>query len=246
MNIYPAIDLKSGACVRLYQGCYDKVTVYQKDPVLLAQSFAEQGARILHVVDLDGAKQGSSINLDLIEKITKESGLQIQTGGGIRTEEQIRDLLNKNIARVVLGSVAVLQPNVVKNWLQEFGGEKIVLALDIRMDENNFPKLALHGWQTESEKNLWDLLDEYQDTPLKHVLCTDIHQDGTLQGPNLKLYQDCVKRYSQLHFQASGGIGHLKDLRELSAVPVAGVIVGKALYENKFTLPEALNEVTVC
>ncbi len=240
MNIYPAIDLKAGQCVRLLQGDYDQVTIYQNDPILVAQEFAAQGATHLHVVDLDGAKQGQSENFSIIEKIAHESPLQIQTGGGIRTKQQVENILQKGIQRVVIGSIAVLQPKEVKSWLREFTGEKIVLALDVRINDDNIPIAALHGWQTPSEKTLWELLDDYQDSGLKHVLCTDILCDGMLQGPNIDLYQQCVKRYPTLSFQASGGVSSLHDLQALVKIPVAGVIIGKALYENKFTLKEAL------
>ena len=155
-------------------------------------------------------------------------------------------MLKCGIARIILGSVAISQPATVKEWLAEFGSERLVLAFDIRMDNNQYPQLALYGWQTASEKNLWQLLDEYQHSPLQHVLCTDISRDGTLQGPNVDLYQQCVKRYPSLSFQASGGVSTLQDLTVLAHIPVASAIVGKAFYENKFSLPAALNEVASC
>ena len=243
MNIIPAIDIKSGECVRLYQGCYDKITTYSNNPVAVAKSFAEQGAQLLHVVDLDGAKQGNSVNLALIKQMAQETGLNIQTGGGIRTKQQVAELLEVGFARVVLGSIAVTSPEEVSTWVQEFGYERITLALDIRMNDN-LPQLAIHGWQTASLLSLWELLDKYP--TIKHVLCTDIQFDGTLQGPNINLYKEAVKKYPSIHFQASGGIGSLKDLDLLSSIPVASVIIGKALYENKFSLRDAFNEVSVC
>lgn len=246
MNIYPAIDLKSGKCVRLTQGDYQAVTQYPIDPIILAKSFAEEGATILHVVDLDGAKQGASINFDMIKKINQESGLRVQTGGGIRTKQQVKEILESGICRVVLGSIAISQPETVKEWLAEFGGERIVLALDVRLDAENIPRPALHGWQTQSEKSLWDLLDDYQESELQHVLCTDIQCDGMLQGPNINLYQQCVARYPNLKFQASGGVSSLADLKKLSIINLAGAVVGKALYENKFSLQDALLEVQTC
>jgi phosphoribosylformimino-5-aminoimidazole carboxamide ribotide isomerase len=246
MNLYPAIDIKSGECVRLYQGRYDSVTVYEQNPLIQASKFKQDGATQLHVVDLDGAKQGKQVNFDIITKLAQQSGLKIQMGGGIRTRQQICDALNVGINRVILGSIAVSRTKDVKEWLCQFGGDKIVLALDIRFDSTHLPKLAIHGWQTSSETTLWQLLDEYQDTPLRHVLCTDISHDGTLQGPNISLYQECVKRYPSIEFQASGGVAELADLKALSAIPVAGVIVGKALYANKFTLKAAIEEASQC
>ncbi|HEV2614243.1 MAG TPA: 1-(5-phosphoribosyl)-5-[(5-phosphoribosylamino)methylideneamino]imidazole-4-carboxamide isomerase [Gammaproteobacteria bacterium] len=235
MNIYPAIDLLNGQCVRLYKGSYDHVTVYESDPLKMAQLFAQQGAKNLHIVDLDGAKAGQAVNLEIILAIKKNTDLIIQTGGGIRTYEQAKNILNKNIDRIIVGSVAVSNPSEIKNWIREFGPEKIVLALDVRNE-----KLAVHGWEADSEKSLWELLDEYQDSGLKHVLCTDINLDGTLSGPNVNLYKSCVNNYPDILFQASGGMSNLNDLSALAKIPVSGIIIGKALYENKFTLSEAL------
>lgn len=236
MKIYPAIDIKNGQCVRLYKGSYDHVTVYETDPLSMARQFADAGAAYLHVVDLDGAKEGKSINIDIILKIKNNYNLIIQTGGGIRNDEQARTLLNKGIDRIVVGSLAVANPSEIKRWLGEFGPERIVLALDVRHE-----KLAVHGWQSNSEMTLWELLDEYKNTGLKHVLCTDIDKDGTLTGPNIGLYKTCVEKYPEILFQASGGISQLEDLNQLKHIPVSGVIIGKALYENKFSLAEALN-----
>ncbi len=246
MNIYPAIDLKSGKCVRLYQGSYNHVTQYDENPITQATSFAAQGAKTLHVVDLDGAKEGAPVNLDLIVKIKAAAGANIQSGGGIRTKKQANTILTAGIDRIIVGSIAISKPDEIKGWIAEFGPEKIVLALDIRLDELNVPKLALHGWLTPSEKSLWDLIEEYQNSGLKHVLCTDIGKDGTLSGPNFSLYQECVQRYPDILFQASGGISQLQDLQELSKIPVSGAIIGKALYENKFTLLQAISEVNKC
>lgn len=246
MNIYPAIDLKSGQCVRLYQGQYDQITLYNDDPINLAKSFAEQGATWLHVVDLDGAKNGESIHLDLILKIKKESGLHIQTGGGIRTKLEINKMLQNGIDRIILGSIAVTKPDEVKSWLNVFGEEQIALALDVKIDKAMNPILAIHGWQTTSHLTLWKLLDDYQDSLLKHVLCTDIARDGTLMGCNIDLYKECLKKYPSLCFQASGGIHNLSDLRALSSIAISSVVIGKALYENKFSLRNALDEVAIC
>lgn len=238
MKIYPAIDLKQGQCVRLTQGSYEHVTVYHTAPLAVAKSFEEQGASMLHVVDLDGAKEGKSINHEIIATIARETNLKIQTGGGIRTKQQVQAMLDKNISRVVLGSTAIKNPNEVKQWIEEFGAERIVLALDVRINNDNDPMLAVHGWQVASEKSLWRLLEEYQDAELKHVLCTDIQRDGLMQGPNLDLYQQCVKRFPSINFQASGGVSCMNDLDELKKIPVAGVIIGKALYENKIFIKD--------
>ena len=248
MKIYPAIDLKSGKCVRLFQGDFEQVTAYSSDPIAVAKSFAEQGANFLHVVDLDGAAQGQlqHSHLDLVLKIIAETGLQIQLGGGIRNEEYAKQLIDNGISRIVLGSIAIAEPEKVKEWLHTFGLDQIVLALDIRKNAQNDPMLASHGWKKASELNLWKLLDKYRDTPLQHVLCTDIDRDGTLQGPSIDLYKECIQRYPELHFQASGGISVLTDLRALADIPVSGAVIGKAIYEKKFSLNEAFIEVDKC
>lgn len=237
MKIYPAIDLKSGQCVRLHQGSFDQVTAYNNDPLSVAKDFAKQGATHLHVVDLDGAKSGQSAHTGIIVQIARETNLQLQVGGGIRTQAQIETLLEQGISRVILGSVAMLQPDLVKQWLEIFGADKIVLALDVRLNEKGEPQLASHGWQSDTHISLWDLLDTYGDT-VSHILCTDIDCDGTLQGPNIALYEMCQSRYPHLQFQASGGIGTLDDLKKLAKIPVAGVVIGKALYEERFTLAD--------
>jgi phosphoribosylformimino-5-aminoimidazole carboxamide ribotide isomerase len=243
MNLYPAIDIYAGKCVRLYQGCYQQATIYADDPIVVAKQFAEAGATYLHVVDLDGAKQGVSINQQTALAIAKLTQLPMQFGGGIRTCAQIATLLEAGIARVVLGSISVLQPQQVKNWIKEFGTEKIVLALDVRFNELNQPLLALYGWKQNSMCGLWQLLDEYNDAGLRHVLCTDIQRDGTLAGPNINLYMQCIARYPSLLFQASGGVSSLEDIKKLSVTGVAAAIMGRALYEKNFTLQSALSEV---
>lgn len=236
MKLYPAIDLLNGKCVRLYKGLYDQSTVYDNNPLSMALKFAEQGAKNLHVVDLDGAKSGQAVNLDIIINIKKNTDLIIQTGGGIRTRDQANTILNSGIDKIIVGSLAVSNPSEIKSWIKGFGAERIVLALDTRNE-----KLAVHGWEAESEKSLWELLDDYQDSGLMHVICTDINLDGTLEGPNMNLYKIAVKKYPDILFQASGGISNLRDLKKLSEIPVSGTIIGKALYENKFTLREALD-----
>jgi phosphoribosylformimino-5-aminoimidazole carboxamide ribotide isomerase len=246
MKIYPAIDLKSGTCVRLYKGSFDNVTSYESSPLSVAENFANEGADFLHMVDLDGAKEGSSKHTALILDIIQKTGLKVQLGGGIRDHAQLSQWLHNGVTRVILGSIAISEPEKVNMWLREFGAERIVLALDIRMNAANEPILASHGWQQNSGISLWHLLDLYQDSPLKHVLCTDIDCDGTLAGPNISLYQQCGQRYPALDFQASGGVSSLADLRALAQMQLSGAIVGKALYERKFSLNEALIEISAC
>lgn len=246
MIIIPAIDLRHGQCVRLYQGQFDQINVYHNDPVAMANAFAEQGSQWLHLVDLDGAKTGAVAQTDLILQIQKCGGLQIQIGGGIRSQTCITELLSNGIARVVIGSLAVSQPAQVKQWLREFGAERIVLALDIRYNAEGIPCVSTAGWQQDSDLSLWQVLDDYQDAGVVHLLCTSIERDGALSGPDLGLYQQCRQKYPDLQLQASGGIASLSDLRALQSIDVAAVIIGKALYEKKFTLSAALQEAGTC
>lgn len=246
MKIYPAIDIKSGQCVRLYQGSYEQVTAYSADPLTTAQQYANAGASCLHVIDLDGAKQKQPVNADLIIQIAQTTKLAVQTGGGIRTAEQINYYLDHGIARIMLGSIAMTEPTTVKEFIKTFGAEKIGLALDLRFDVNNIPILFMNGWQKSTAISLWELLTAYTAVGIQHVLCTDINCDGTLLGPNIELYAACVKYYPEIQWQASGGVSQLDDLQNLAAIPVTGVIIGKALYEKKFSLTDAIKVVQSC
>lgn len=238
MIVYPAIDLLAGKCVRLFQGNYSSATIYDENPVRVATQFAEQGFHTLHIVDLDASKSGKFCNLEMIGAIKQAIQINIQFGGGVRSREQVEQLFKIGVSRIVLGTIAFLQPNIVKQWMSEWGSERFVLACDIRLNEDNVPKLATQGWNITQQKSLWDFLTDYQDIEVQHVLCTDISRDGTLQGPNFDLYRECVARFPNIAFQASGGVRSLNDLNQLATIPVAGVIVGKAIYENKISLAE--------
>jgi len=240
MIIYPAIDMRGGRVVRLTEGRFDQETHYGDDPLAVAKGFAASGAQWLHVVDLDGAKDPAKRQIDLVAKLAQESGLQVQTGGGIRDAEQVEALLAAGAQRVIVGSLAVNTPDVVAGWIQRFGNNRIILALDVAIDSQGVPRLAVSGWQETSNVTLDDLLHFYRPHGLRHVLCTDISRDGKLTGPNSQLYADTVRKFPALQVQASGGVASLADLRVLRTTHVTGVIVGRALYENKFTLAEAL------
>lgn len=245
MLIYPAIDLHQGRCVRLYQGDFQQVQVYGSNPLALALAYAARGAKFLHVVDLDGARDGNCQHMKLIARIKQESGLLIQSGGGVRNEKQVVNLIANGIARVVIGSLAVTDPDQVKVWLNTFGADRISLAIDVRF-KNGVPLVAIAGWQEDSAQTLWDVLAQYRNTALKHILCTDISCDGTMQGPNLQLYREIKARYPDLSIQASGGIASLAHLRELAIIGLGGAVVGKALMEKMFTLERAIAEVGRC
>lgn len=240
MIIYPAIDLRGGRVVRLTEGRFDQEKSYGDDPLAVAQDFAASGATWLHVVDLDGAKDPAKRQTALVEEIARGSGLRMQTGGGIRDESQIAALLAAGAQRVIVGSLAAKQPELVRGWLKRFGSESIILSPDVRLDADGTPRVAAAGWQESTGVALDDFLNGFLAAGLVHILCTDISRDGKLTGPNSALYARLVKKFPTLQIQASGGVSSLDDLRVLKTTGSAGAIVGRALYEKKFTLKEAL------
>jgi phosphoribosylformimino-5-aminoimidazole carboxamide ribotide isomerase len=238
--IIPAIDLIQGKTVRLYQGSYDKTTEYEQTPLQLRDLYAEAGAGILHLVDLTGAKNAADRQLELLTILMNNAPLPVQVGGGVRTAADVEQLLAAGASRVVVGSVAIREPETVQGWLRTYGGDKIVLALDVSINAKGDKTLPSHGWIEESTITLEQVLDGFIAAGAKHVLCTDISKDGTLQGPNVALYAELVQKYPQIQWQASGGVGSLADIKALKPTGVAGVILGRALLEGKFTAEEAI------
>ena len=238
MMIQPAIDLREGRCVRLHQGDFDQLTQYPAEPLALAAEYAAAGAPLLHVVDLDAAA-GEGDNTDLIARLAASLDMPVQCGGGVRTTADVQSRLASGVQRVVVGSVAARTPALFGDWLQRFGGERLVAAVDVRGNGEAW-RPALEGWRQQSERDLFDLLAELQQRGLRHLLCTDIDRDGTLEGPALDLYRDIRGRFPELRLQASGGIRSLDDLRELQALGCSGAVVGKALLEGRFSVTEAL------
>ncbi len=240
MKLIPAIDLLDGDCVRLLQGDFDQCQVYDLKPDQLAAEYAAAGAQWLHIVDLaasrDGARADSTELFRLIARCTQA----VQTGGGVRQSGDVTKRLDQGASRVVVGSISATDPRRFSRWLQRFGSEKLVAALDVQLDGNQLPVVRTHGWTRESGHNLWDLLEFYSDTGLEHVLCTDISRDGAMSGPNGSLYLDISQRYPGLQVQASGGISSLEDLRELATSGAASAISGKALLDGCFTVKEAI------
>ncbi|NGN98000.1 1-(5-phosphoribosyl)-5-[(5-phosphoribosylamino)methylideneamino]imidazole-4-carboxamide isomerase [Grimontia sp. S25] len=237
--IIPALDLIDGQVVRLYQGDYGQVTEYKVDPSEQFAIYHNAGANWLHLVDLTGAKDTSARQLPLIEKLIASTPANIQIGGGVRKESDVVELLRAGAKRVVIGSTAVKQPELVKGWMEKYGAEQIVLALDINIDDKGNRMVAVSGWQEDSGVTIEALLDDFLTVGLKHVLCTDISRDGTLAGSNVDLYKDLCAAYPQVQFQSSGGIGSLADIEALKGTGVAGVIVGRALLDGKFTAEES-------
>lgn len=238
--IIPALDLIEGQVVRLHQGDYAKQTTYSDDPIAQFAHYVKQGATQLHLVDLTGAKDPAKRQTALIGQIIEATACPIQIGGGIRSEQDVADLLAVGANRVVIGSTAVKNPTMVKGWFEKYGAEKFVLALDVNIDANGQKIIAISGWQEASGVSLESLIEDFQAVGLQHVLCTDISRDGTLAGSNVALYQEICAKYPQIAFQSSGGIGSLADISALKGTGVAGVIVGRALLEGKFSVAEAI------
>ncbi|MDO4540202.1 MAG: 1-(5-phosphoribosyl)-5-[(5-phosphoribosylamino)methylideneamino]imidazole-4-carboxamide isomerase [Syntrophomonadaceae bacterium] len=237
MMIYPAIDLREGRCVRLAQGRKEKQTVYSDSPAAQAQSFAAEGAQYLHIVDLDGAFAGEPRNHDAIRAIAQAVGIPFQVGGGLRTVEAVQAVLELGAARVVIGTKAVQSPDFIADLLARFGAECIVLGLDAKDG-----MVATHGWEQASEQRVEEFAVTMRQLGLKRAICTDVSRDGLLQGPNVDSLQR-VAAASGLEIIASGGVGtleHVRELRRLEAQGISGVIIGKALYEKKFTLSAAI------
>ncbi|GAB6262092.1 1-(5-phosphoribosyl)-5-[(5-phosphoribosylamino)methylideneamino]imidazole-4-carboxamide isomerase [Photobacterium sp. R1] len=237
--IIPALDLIDGQVVRLFQGDYGQVTEYKVNPAEQFALYHQAGADWLHLVDLTGAKDTSARQLGLIRTLLAGTPAKIQIGGGVRTEQDVADLLDAGAQRVVVGSTAVKTPETVKSWMETYGPERIVLALDVNIDDNGQRKVAVSGWQEDSGVTIEALIEDFRTVGLKHVLCTDISRDGTLAGSNVDLYRDLCAQYPDVQFQSSGGIGSLDDIAALKGTGVAGVIVGRALLDGKFTAEQA-------
>jgi phosphoribosylformimino-5-aminoimidazole carboxamide ribotide isomerase len=238
MKIIPAIDLKDGKCVRLFKGDFDKTTEYSADPVSIGQRFSALDVDALHIVDLDGARTGRQENRAIVAEIASQSGLTVQLGGGIRERSHVMSWLDAGVARCVIGSVAITQPETVKKWIREFGADAIVLALDVNLDGSGTPMLTTHGWTEESGISLWDCIDAYGDVGVKHLLCTDVARDGAMAGPNVDLYREILSRYTTLSLQASGGVRDIADLKALRDLGVPAAITGRALLDGKITAAE--------
>jgi phosphoribosylformimino-5-aminoimidazole carboxamide ribotide isomerase len=238
MILIPSIDLRNGRCVRLLKGNFDAETRYDLEPHELLQRYRALGASWLHVVDLDGAKDGQLANRSVIVRLASQKALLIQVGGGVRSAAVVDDLLRNGIDRVIVGSAAVEKPAEVQAWLKKYGAEKIGLAFDIRHDRGGVPRVLTRGWTRESKLSLWEAIDSYLPHGLKHVLCTDAELDGAMQGPAVNLYAEGVKRYPQIAWQASGGVRNAADLAALAATGSAAAISGKALLEEMISPSE--------
>ena len=244
-TVYPAIDVRGGAVVRLHKGDYDQETRYTDNPVAVAENYARSGATWLHLVDLDAARAGGYTLLDTLRRITDTTGLQVQTGGGVRRVEDVQQLLEAGATRVVVGSLAVREPETVVGWIDRFGPEAITVALDTRIGDDGTWVLPVAGWTSVDGQDLITTLHRYNDSGLRHVLCTDIGRDGTLSGPNFHLYTMLTRSAPHLQVQASGGARTVDDVRAARRTGCAGIILGKALLEGRFTVGDAVQEEAV-
>ena len=238
--LYPAIDIREGRVVRLRQGDYAAETRYADDPLTVAKRYVEAGAEWLHLVDLDAAKHGGWSLGPLVDAIRRDTTLKVQTGGGVREAEDVVAILVSGASRVVVGSLAVREPNRVLGWLERFGSDRLTVALDARADESGVFRLPTHGWAEASGLALFDLLQRYANAGLRHLLCTDIARDGMLAGLNLRLYREIVERFPDVAVQASGGVATLDDIIYAKAAGCGGAILGKALLDGRFTVADAL------
>lgn len=233
MKLFPAIDLYAGQAVRLYKGDYSQMTVYSKAPLSVARRFREAGAEFLHMVDLEGAKTGLTPNLELVRTVTAQSGLQVEIGGGIRSEAVIRQYLDAGVLRVILGTAAITQPGFVGEMVSKYG-DRIAVGIDVRDG-----LVAIRGWTEVSDRRCFDFCRQMENLGVRTIICTDISKDGVLGGANLQLYKELSERLS-LDIVASGGVSSLEDIRALRDMGLYGTILGKALYTGDLDLRRAV------
>jgi phosphoribosylformimino-5-aminoimidazole carboxamide ribotide isomerase len=238
MLLIPAIDLRGGRCVRLREGDFAAIKAYPIEPAALVERYCQLGARWLHVVDLDGAKDGLAANGPIIRDLARESSVSLQVGGGVRSASVIEELLSAGAARVVVGTAAIERPDEVAAWLDQFGVERICVAFDVRLGPNGVPHVRTDGWTRSSALSLPRAISAFPRELLRHVLCTDIERDGTLRGPNIRLYRECSAQFPEFKWQASGGIRDHHDLGFLKQIGVAAAISGTALLEERISAKE--------
>lgn len=239
MIVYPAIDLRDGVCVRLMHGKFDQVTHYDDAPPKRLAAFRASGATWAHIVDLDGAEAGRAMQHELIGELASAIDIRIQSGGGVRSADDVARLLDAGVSRVVVGSLAVTKPDEVLGWLERFGADHITLAIDVKADGDRYVP-ALKGWTEAADVDLWTALKRYPVGSARHLLVTDVGRDGALTGPNLDLLAEIHQQRPDLWLQASGGVADLTDLTGARSVGSSGAIIGRALYEGRFTLEQAL------
>ena len=233
VEIIPAIDIIEGRCVRLSQGDYDQRKVYDASPIDMAKRYADCGVKRIHVVDLDGAKSSSPKNLKTLERMAVGAAVEIEWGGGLKSEEALRAIFDYGATYAIVGSVAAQRRELFAEWLQMFGGERMILGADVRNG-----KVSVNGWLEDLSLSIEELIDGFLPYGLNQVICTDINKDGMLKGPSFELYTDLQSRYEQVDFTVSGGIASMVDIERAEELHLRRVIVGKAIYENRITLKE--------
>ena len=233
IELIPAIDIIGGQCVRLTKGDYDQKTVYRDSPAEVAKEFEQIGFKRLHVVDLDGALSKHIVNSEVLRRVTTDTQLVVDFGGGIKTDEDIEKAFAAGASMVTIGSIAVTDPDLFMGWLEKYGAEHIILGADVRHG-----KISINGWKEDSAEDLLPFLKKYVDAGVKNVLCTEISKDGTLTGPAIELYQSIMAAYPGLHLIASGGVSSIDDIKALEAAGIPAVVFGKAIYEGKINLNE--------
>jgi len=231
MEIIPAIDIIDGKCVRLSQGKFDQKKIYNEHPLEVARQFEDAGLLRLHLVDLDGAREGRVMNWKTLEQIAGRTSLRIDFGGGIHEENDVSIVLNSGAVWVTIGSMAVRHEELFLVWVKRFGHDKFFLGADVKEE-----KIAIHGWKEITTLSIYDFIKKYLESQLNQIFCTDISKDGQLQGPSIGLYKKIINRFPELQLIASGGVSSMNDLEELRDIGCAGVIIGKAIYEGKISV----------
>jgi phosphoribosylformimino-5-aminoimidazole carboxamide ribotide isomerase len=235
MEIIPAIDIIEGKCVRLTHGDFNQKKVYNENPLEVAKEFEDAGIRRLHLVDLDGAKAGVVKNWKVLETIAGKTSLVIDFGGGVKTEKDVKIVLDSGALFVTVGSIAVKDESLFSSWLSAMGAEKFLLGADVKNE-----KITVSGWLEQTDIWVYDFLENYQAKGVKQVFCTDVSKDGAMEGPSLMLYKNIVEKFPSLHFIASGGVSNMDDVYALEDAGCSGVIIGKAIYEGTVTLKDLM------
>lgn len=235
MQIIPAIDIINGKCVRLTKGDYSKQKIYNENPLEAAKTFEHAGLQRLHIVDLDGAKAGGIQNLKVLEAIASGTKLEIDFGGGIKTIDDASSVFNAGAAMVTLGSLAVKNPGIVEEWIMEFGADKILIGADV-LDE----KIKISGWLEDGGVDIFTFIGNMLAIGVQDIFCTDISKDGVMQGPSIDLYKKIIEKFPSINLIGSGGVSKIEDVILLKEIGCKGVIIGKAVYEEKITLLQLL------
>ena len=236
IKVIPALDILNGKCVRLTKGSFEDAKVYDDDPIAVAKRFAAAGVKHLHLVDLDGAKAGRVVNYNILKEITRETDLEVEFGGGIKSDQDLAQAFAAGAQKVTIGTLAVKNPKLLLSWLQKYGNDRIILGADV-LDGI----IRIDGWKRETEFKLFDFITNYQWHGIQYILCTDIDKDGMMQGSSLPLYASLLEQFPDLKFIANGGISSIEELQELDQMGCYAAVVGKALYEGKISLEELAN-----